>query len=500
MAGAISSAVLIQPISAITPSYSVGKYYKKSKYYERLLAVEETGDERYDVLSVAVSQLGYHEGNSDADMGGGNRKGSRNFTEYNRIIGAPVDNGEGNGVSYGFEWCAAFVSWCLRQADVPASSAVTEISCIRMLDWLRTRGLYKSRSSGYSPKPADLVFFRASSSSSRASHVGLYLGSDATYIYTVEGNNSDRVNYQRYRKNDALILGYGTPDYDTLPGTKYDFELRQSYIEPGIYITTDDLNIRTGTSTSYPSLGKIPKGTSIMITEGVGDWARVSYNGKTGWSSLDYLEFAEGMKYSVEYDGNGGSSVPGTQTKEYGKALALSGIIPEKSAHIFLGWSTDKNAVKPEYTAGASYTAEKDVKLYAVWEYVGYTVSFYGDNGELIDSRRYDLGDKLVFPDAPEKKGDILYRYEFSGWTPEPPETVSADASFTATYKKISVFATSQEQTDPIGSADTPEEGTNADTEAPEHTSAAAFDIASALAGITAFLCAAAVFFVKKKS
>ncbi len=440
LCSSIVGAAFIQPIVAIQPSYSVGKYYKESKYYERLLEVEATGDQRYDVIAVAISQLGYHEGNSDSQMHGANSSGTRNFVEYNHIIGGPVDNGEGNGVSYGFEWCAAFASWCLRQAGVSESQAVTEISCIRMVEWLRENSLYKSRSSGYAPKTADLVFFRASSSSSRASHVGLVVGSDSTYIYTVEGNNGDRVNYHRYKKTDSLILGYGAPNYKTLDSVEYDFELKEGYIEPGIYVTTDDLNIRTGRDTSYTSLGKIPKGTELEITEAIGDWARVSYNGKSGWSSIDYLEYAEGIVYSIAYDGNGAVSVPGRQKKEYGKAITISGIIPEKEACVFLGWSADKSATSADYKPGDRYADNKSVKLYAVWQYVGYTVNFYGDDGSLIESQKYDLGDEIIPPKAPEKKGDLLYRYVFSGWSPSLPEGVEGDASFRATYEKRLIF------------------------------------------------------------
>ena len=123
---AILAATLATPAAAIQPSYNVGAAYSKSKFYDRLLAVEATGDQRYDVMSVALSQLGYHEGNSTSEMNGLNPSGSLNFVEYNRNIGTV-------GGSYGFEWCAAFVSWCLRQAGVPTSAVTTEASCSRLM-------------------------------------------------------------------------------------------------------------------------------------------------------------------------------------------------------------------------------------------------------------------------------------------------------------------------------------------------------------------------------
>lgn len=439
-------ASLVQPIYALTPSYTVGSQYKKSKYYDRLLAVELSGDHRRDVIEVALSQLGYHEGNSESEMGGENRFGYRNFTEYNRIAGAPLDNGEGNGVSYGFEWCAAFVSWCQRQAGVPKSVVITEVSCQRLVDWLKGKNAYKSRSSGYEPKTADLIFFRASSSSSRAGHVGLVVGSDGEYIYTVEGNNGERVNYHKYKKTNSMILGYGTPAYTVDTDVKYNFELKEGYIEPGVYVTTEDLNIRTGMGTSYSSLGKIPKGTALEITEAVGDWARVSYGEKSGWCSIDYLKLSGSIKYTVTYSAEDATSVPPSTKKEHGTSISVSGIIPERAGHEFLGWSRKKDGSSVEFRAGDAISENQSITLYAVWRYVGYTLNFYSESGELIASQRYDLGDSVKVPEPPKKEGGLLYRYEFSGWSPSLPEKVSGDANFTATYEKISIFETTEKE------------------------------------------------------
>ncbi len=63
--------------------------------------------------------------------------------------------------------------------------------------------------------------------------------------------------------------------------------------EPGIYLTTDALNLRAGPGTSYEVVDKtvIPRNSSITI-EGFSDnykWGQTSYNGKTGWVSMDYV-------------------------------------------------------------------------------------------------------------------------------------------------------------------------------------------------------------------
>ena len=58
-----------------------------------------------------------------------------------------------------------------------------------------------------------------------------------------------------------------------------------------VYVhNTESVNVRSGPGTSYSSLGKLAKNTSITRT-GVGSngWSRVSYNGKTAYISSSYL-------------------------------------------------------------------------------------------------------------------------------------------------------------------------------------------------------------------
>ena len=82
--------------------------YLESIYYERLVETEISGDYRNDVIAIARSQIGYHEGDSEADYGGGNANGSLNYTEYGRYFD-----------SVGNAWCSEFASWCIRMAGVP---------------------------------------------------------------------------------------------------------------------------------------------------------------------------------------------------------------------------------------------------------------------------------------------------------------------------------------------------------------------------------------------
>lgn len=72
--------------------------------------------------------------------------------------------------------------------------------------------------------------------------------------------------------------------------------------------------------------------------------------------------------YTVSYNANGGTGAPGNQTKTYGTALTLSSTKPTRTNYTFKGWGTSASATTVSYAAGASYTANAAITLYAVWE------------------------------------------------------------------------------------------------------------------------------------
>ncbi len=198
-------------IEALDHPYTMSRAYRNSPYCRALQNCSLSGDMRRDVLEIAMSQMGYHEGDCDADMDGMNPFGGRNFTEYNRIYGM-LDNDEGNGVSYGYAWCASFVSWCLRQAGVPTTIAPNEVTCESMSLWFRLFSVYHPSSSHYSPRPGDIVMFQPRGNGI-ANHVGFVVGLARGKLYTVEGNSQNKVRLRSYIPTDPYILGYCVPDY-----------------------------------------------------------------------------------------------------------------------------------------------------------------------------------------------------------------------------------------------------------------------------------------------
>lgn len=72
--------------------------------------------------------------------------------------------------------------------------------------------------------------------------------------------------------------------------------------------------------------------------------------------------------YTVSYDANGGTGAPAAQKKSHGTALKLSTAVPKLPGYVFLGWASSPDAVTAEYKAGASFSYNGDITLYAVWQ------------------------------------------------------------------------------------------------------------------------------------
>lgn len=63
-------------------------------------------------------------------------------------------------------------------------------------------------------------------------------------------------------------------------------------------ITGTDVRMRKGAGTSYSIVGTYDKGTKMTITGSQQGWYKVSYNGKTGYVSADYMRLSPKTAYS----------------------------------------------------------------------------------------------------------------------------------------------------------------------------------------------------------
>lgn len=73
-------------------------------------------------------------------------------------------------------------------------------------------------------------------------------------------------------------------------------------------------------------------------------------------------------KITINYNANGGTGAPSSQTKSYGQSIDLSTTIPTRFGYNFLGWVTDKSHTSADYEPGTSFSLNNDTTLYALWQ------------------------------------------------------------------------------------------------------------------------------------
>lgn len=443
---ALSFSFFTYGASAVSPTYYVSNAYMKTQFYKNLTAYNLTGDERYDVVSIAFTQYGYHEGNDENDMSGTNRDGYKNFAEYNRMYGL-LDNGEGNGFSYGYSWCATFVSWCLRQARVPKTTVDTFVSCSRAVNDFRTLGIFRERSSGYQPIAGDIIFFinpEYIAGGYVSSHVGLVVGCDGEYVYTIEGNTDlMKVCQKKYALGSEKIVGYAVPDYKTVEGTVYDFPLRDDGKHPGMFeITKSSLEVHRSINGTDDVIGTLGEGERVRVLLTDLGWGMIKQDGTAGWIPLEY---AESRDYELRLEAEGALTESLTVYKPRGAFIPLSQYKPQREGYTLVGWSREKGG-KVDFLADANYSYEEDAVLYAVWKTSEYTVSFVDWDGSLISTGSYPHGAEVSLPASPVRAPDAEFTYEFSGWDSEVTAAF-ADAVYKATYSATAIPITTPEET-----------------------------------------------------
>ena len=172
-----------------------------------------TGDQATDLVEVARTQVGYHEG-------------TNNYTKYNVWFGSLNDYG------YNYAWCQTFVAWCANQAGIPTSMIPRVSGTISGMDFFKKNETWKD--AGITPEKGDIIYLHSKSSSGY--HVGIVADVSGGQISTIEGNSSDRVAERSYSVENSSIVGYGCPEYvrpNPNPPTNLSIQSDKSYYSMG---------------------------------------------------------------------------------------------------------------------------------------------------------------------------------------------------------------------------------------------------------------------------
>lgn len=165
-----------------------------------------------ELINIAVNELGYIEKqtNSQLDDKTANA-GNKNWTKYARDLQAA---GYYQAPKNGYAWCDMFVDWiCLKYMGskekgewLQCQTGLYGAGCEWSSDCYRRAGRF-----GSEPKKGAQIFFGKPNSEG---HTGIVENYDDKYVYTIEGNTSNRVARRTYRLNDDRIVGYGYMRFD----------------------------------------------------------------------------------------------------------------------------------------------------------------------------------------------------------------------------------------------------------------------------------------------
>ena len=179
-----------------------------------------------DFLNIALSQVGYLEKGSNADLDDKTKNaGSQNYTKYARDL---HEAGYYSGNKQGVAWCSMFVDWCHYMAagqqkalaqKISCQSGIYGASCKCSMDYYKEAGRFFTSD----PKPGDQIYFGSGKS---VTHTGIVCQADRSRVYTIEGNtspssgvvsNGGGVYQKSYALTDKKILGYGRPRWENEP-------------------------------------------------------------------------------------------------------------------------------------------------------------------------------------------------------------------------------------------------------------------------------------------
>ena len=118
--------------------------------------------------------------------------------------------------------------------------------------------------------------------------------------------------------------------------------------------------------------------------------------------------------YTINYDANGGTGAPSSQTKTYGVNLTLQEGTPTRTGYLFKYWTTEKNGGGTGYYPKGTYSIDSGVTLYAQWEIIKNSITYDGNADNATNVPNWvnkNYGDSITIAAGPTRPG-----YKFTGW------------------------------------------------------------------------------------
>ena len=287
---------------------------------------------------------------------------------------------------------------------------------------------YKSIISVYNPDGS--LLYSAEYNKSDNNWIGATPTQIGKYKVNIKITGDVTANYSEYFtvKSDGKVTltpSTLTLDLKSSPSKTVEIALSGNWPDGATYsIKTTNSNISQTNSGRTITVTAKKKGTSKLYVDILDKDGNVITSATTNVT-------VTAPEYNVTYNVNGGSGAPSSQVKIYGTALTLSSTKPTRKGYTFVNWNTKADGTGKSYAAGASYTSNAAVTLYAQWKANTYTVAFNGNgstSGSMSNlSMTYGTAKNLT-ANAFAKTG-----YTFNGWN------TKADGSGTSYANKASV-------------------------------------------------------------
>lgn len=147
---------------------------------------------------------------------------------------------------------------------------------------------------------------------------------------------------------------------------------------------TYSINGKTGTNTIATGTKTISKGTSARnVPFSVSFAFNLTWSGsyKGTLSANSSISVPAKTSYKITYNANGGSGAPSAQTKWYGGSVTISSTKPTRTGYSFKGWGITASTITVYLLPGESYSDNKSITLYAIWQAHTYVVSYNANGG-----------------------------------------------------------------------------------------------------------------------
>ena len=252
----------------------------------------------------------------------------------------------------------------------------------------------------------------------------------STVTATINGNFKAGYIYVYIWANATNQLQFGNSTYPTLiesatSATAYSLSLSQG--------TGSTISVNRSSS-NLASTGALSNGAKIYS----GDKLKITFTASTGYNigthtvngstftsgnthtvsgNVTVVSTASKITYTVSYNANGGSGAPSNQTKTYGTTLTLSSTKPTRTGYTFQGWGTSTTDTSVDYAAGASYTANAAITLYAIWKANSITFKYYTNTDTQTNFVNWTATADSTFPTNHWQYTMGTYKQTYTGHT-----------------------------------------------------------------------------------